>query len=93
MGTVRLERIFLRLGCRVWLFDRESVRAFGWERRDKVRLAGSGASELNRTQRGRARRGSGLAAALGLLDEVPSGLEYRLIVGRCCVTVCYSHLT
>jgi hypothetical protein len=80
MGTVRRGRIFLRLECRVWLFDREPVRVSGWERRDRVWLSGSAASERDWmlrdwTQRGRARKGSGLAAALGLWDEVASGLS------------------
>jgi hypothetical protein len=85
MGIVRPGRISLRPGlpgCRVWPFDRESAWASGWER-DRVWLEDSVAlSERGTARRSRAQRGSGLIAALGLLNEVPSKLEYRLIVGR-----------
>jgi hypothetical protein len=93
MGTVRPGRISLRPGCRVWPFDREPAWASGQER-DRVWLEGSVAlSERGTARRSREQRGSGLTAALGLWDEVPSKLEYRLIVGRYGTVVCYSHLT
>lgn len=79
----------MQLGYTVWPLDPELARVSGWE---PDRVSPEGFAVVSSGQ-SRARRGGELTAGLELWDEVPSGLEYRLIVGRSGATVCYSHLT
>jgi hypothetical protein len=73
---------FLRPGLvaegRVWLFERRSYRMFGWGLGRAVEVGFAWASSA----RGRTRRGGRPLAALGLWDELPSGvgLESRVLV-------------
>jgi hypothetical protein len=75
-------RLGLVMGGRVWLSELSDPMSY----RRSSRLSGSGldrvvglGSVLAKSGRGRTRKGGGPPAALGLWDELPSGLRYPVL--------------